>query len=229
MPNMNRKLLEMYLRVLDNDVWPRLAKEPDLGGPLLVEVPDAYCKAKVKLMIVGQQTAGWGHPADDSIRDLLGQYRGFELGRRMSSPFWEATYEIYNFLNPDGPPQGFVWSNLIKVDVNKKRPSRELEELICSIGLLRHELSITEPDVVVFFTGPSYDARLRTTFPGVKCERVNDFVNRLSHDALPEKAFRSYHPGYLKRSKHWPVIDELKTLLGCSETQEEDADEELPE
>ena len=215
MSDINRELVEVYSRVLDINVWSRLAKEPDLGGPLLIEVPDAYHKAKVKLMIVGQQTAGWGHPGEDSINDLLDHYCVFELGKRKRSPFWQASASIFNCLNPAGPPRGFLWSNLIKVDVKGQRPHPELEELICSTGLLQHELSITQPDVVVFFTGPTYDKRLRTTFPGVVCERVNDFVNHLSHDALPGKAFQSYHPGYLQRSKHWHVIDELKTLSGC--------------
>lgn len=220
MSDMNRQLLEVYSRVLDNDIGSRLADEPDLGGPLLVEVPDAYCKAKVKLMIVGQQTAGWGHPADDSIKDLLGQYRGFELGRRMRSPFWQAAHEIYNCLNPNGPPRGFLWSNLVKVDVNKKKPSPELEELIASTCLLQHELCITKPDVVVFFTGPDYDNRLKAAFPCVKFQQVKDFdlrclarLNHLKDDKKYTKACRSYHPGYLRRSKQWHVIAEIKTLL----------------
>lgn len=214
MSDMNRQLLEVYSRVLDHDIWSRLANEPELSGPLLIEVPDAFHNARVKLMIVGQQTKGWEH-TKAGIEGLLAYYRRFELGKRKRSPFWRAARSIYNCLNPAGPPQGFIWSNLIKVDVNEQRPHPELEELICCTDLLQYELAITQPDVVVFFTGPSYDERLRITFPGVVCERVNDFVNRLSHGALPGKAFQSYHPGYLQRSKHWHVIDELKTLAGC--------------
>ena len=181
---------------------------------MLIDVPDAYRDTTVKLMVVGQQTNGWGHP-DDGIEGLLAEYRSFGLGKTyVSSPFWHAAHEIYGSLNPDGPPRGFLWSNLIKVDVAQERPSPAIEELISSVGLLQHEVAITQPDVVVFFTGPWYDERLRATFPGVEYERVNDFVNRLSHDALPERTFRSYHPGYLRRSGNWPVIEELKELLG---------------
>ena len=209
---MNRKLFEMYSTAFDDDVWSQLSKEQNLQGPLLIHVPLAYHEADVKLMIVGQQTNGWGHP-EDGIEALLYQYRCFEMGReRMQSPFWQAAYNVYNFLNPNGPMRGFLWSNLIKVDVNGHRPCPELEELICSTGLLQHELSITQPDVVLFFTGPQYDERLRATFPGVVCKRVNDFVNRLGHDALPGKAFRSYHPRFLSGCKNWHVIDELKKL-----------------
>ena len=181
---------------------------------MLIDVPDAYRNATVKLVVVGQQTNGWGHP-EDGIEGLLAEYRRFDLGKTyVRSPFWHAAHEIYGSLNPDGPPRGFLWSNLIKVDVAQERPSRTIEELISSVGLLQHEVAITQPDVVVFFTGPWYDERLRATFPGVEYERINDFVNRLSHDALPERTFRSYHPGYLRLSGNWPVIEELKELVG---------------
>ena len=209
---MNQKLSEMYSRVL-HDIWPALSAVGDLGGPLLIDVPDAYRNATVKLMVVGQQTNGWGHP-EDGIESLLALYSGFDLGKTyVRSPFWQAAHAIYESLNPAGPPRGFLWSNLIKVDVAQERPPRAIEELIASTGLLQHELSITQPNVVVFFTGPRYDDRLRATFPGVEYERVNDFVDRLSHDELPGQTFRSYHPNYLQRSGNWTVIEELKTLV----------------
>ena len=210
---MNQKLSELYSRNL-HDIWPAHAVVGDLGGPLLIDVPDAYRDATVKLMVVGQQTNGWGHPNDKS-GGLLAEYRRFDLGKTyVNSPFWQAAHAVYASLNPDGPPRGFLWSNLVKVDVAEKRPSPAIEELISSADLLQHELSITQPDIVVFFTGPGYDERLRATFQDVEYERVDDFVNRLSHDALPEQTFRSYHPGYLRRSGNWSVIEELKTLIG---------------
>ena len=86
MSDMNRKLLEMYSKILDNDIWSRLSKEQDLAGPLLIDVPDAYHEAKVKLLVVGQQTDGWGHP-EDGIEGLLAEYRRFEMGKGMRSPY----------------------------------------------------------------------------------------------------------------------------------------------
>ena len=44
--------------------------------------PDAYLNATVKLMVVGQQTNGWGHP-DDEIEGLLVEYRRFDLGKNI--------------------------------------------------------------------------------------------------------------------------------------------------
>ena len=209
---MNRKLSELYSRVL-HDISPALAAIDDLGGPLLIDVPDAYRSSTVKLMVVGQQTYGWGDP-EDGIDGLLAEYHRFDLGKTyLKSPFWQAAHAVYESLNPAGPPRGFLWSNLIKVDVAQKRPPRLIEELISSTGLLQHELSITQPDVVVFFTGPRYDERLRATFPGVEYERINDFIDRLSHDELPEQTFRSYHPRWLRQSGNWSVIEELKTLV----------------
>lgn len=212
---MNRELLAMYSNAL-HSIWPALSAVGDIGGPLLIAVPDAYCNSKVKLMVVGQQTYGWGDP-EDGIDGLLAEYRRFDLGKAyVRSPFWQAAHEVYECLNPAGPARGFLWSNLVKVDVAKKRPRHEIEELISAASLLQYEISITQPDVVVFFTGPWYDERLRATFRGVEYERVNDFVGRLSHDELPGQTFRSYHPNYLRLSGNWSVVEEIKTLAcGC--------------
>ena len=221
MADMNRQLVEMYTTVLDKDIWHRLSKEQNLKGPLLIDVPNAYHEARVKLMVVGQQTYGWECP-EAGIEGLLAKYRWFKMGKGMRSPFWQAAYEIYNCLNPDGPPRGFLWSNLVKVDVNKQRPHPEIEDLVCSTGLLQYELTITQPDVVVCFTGRWYDTRLKATFPSVEFQKVKDFdlhclarLNHLNQDEEYRTAFRSYHPAYLRRSNQWNVIRELKTQLGC--------------
>jgi len=204
------------LRAVYEEAFPRLHEltnpRPDASGPLLIEVPGEYERARVKLLCVGQQTNGWPETSH-GIDGLLKVYREFDLGRNYtSSPFWVACHRLSRALNPDGPGFSFTWSNLIKIDQDQGRPSPEVEESVCSLRLLEKEISILEPQVVVFFTGPRYDDRLRATFPGIKLDVGSRWFSALRHSALPTASFRTYHPGYLWRARQSGQILEIGRL-----------------
>ena len=188
-----------------------------VSGPLLVAVPEGFDQATVRLMIVGQQTYGW--PCVSlGLDELLRRYRCFDLGRcYRRSPFWQASHSLYARLNPNGPDRAFVWSNLVKVDQCARRPSPQLEEEVCRLGLLAGELQVVRPDAVVFFTGPYYDERLRQTFAGVELAPLTPDVRDvalLKHPDFPAKAYRTYHPAYLRRAKKWAVLDAIVQHIG---------------
>ena len=55
---MNEKLKKLY-----ESKWSKLiksAKGSNAAYPLLIKVDDNYQKADVRVMVVGQETAGWG-------------------------------------------------------------------------------------------------------------------------------------------------------------------------
>jgi hypothetical protein len=207
---MNRELARGYEKAL-----PQLLALPGgVSKPLLMQVPSGYGATPQKLMIVGQETKGWGPKgAQPSVADLMGGYAGFNLGANYRrNPFWVASHQLHRALNPDAPEPSFLWSNLVKVDQNERRPTAEVEETVARLGLLAMEIGVTRPDVVVFFTGPRYDARLEATFPGARLEEAGPKVSRVVHRDLPELTFRTYHPGYLRRSRQWAVLSELASL-----------------
>jgi len=181
-----------------------------VSGPLLMSVPDSYSKTSVRLMIVGQQTYGW--PSITGwLNELLRTYEDFDLGREYTpSPFWQASHEVFRAANPNGPERAFLWTNLVRVDQHGERPCAEIEEAVSDLGLLNRELSLLEPHAVVFFTGPYYDDRLRRTFPGVQYRELASYVERLEHQDLPYKAFRTYHPRFLWQAKKRSAIDVIK-------------------
>jgi len=199
-------------------LWRELAHHrPALSAPHLVSPPLEYAACGTRLMIVGQEPLGWGEwvrddsDNDHALAELLRGYDDFALGANYRrSPFWSAANSIFARLNPNAGQRSYLWSNLIKIAENGHRPSSEVEESICSLKLLESELKAYKPDVAVFFTGPRYDERLRATFPGVRYTPISKYVVRLDgHEALPLRSFRAYHPGYLRRAKQWPVIDQL--------------------
>lgn len=224
----NERLLSYY-----RSIWGNLAQ--DLAGhsalscPLLVELPPAYAQGQHRLMVVGQETNGWrGHlwkrlqaaPGEvvDPIAELLGSYRGFERGRHYrSTPFWRCAHQIQRLLNPTADLYGFLWSNLLKVDQGKNRPSRAVEGAILRHRLLPTEVELAAPSVVVFFTGPEYDEVLRKTFPGAALELVPHekprLLARVRHEALPQHSYRTYHPGYLVRARKRHVVQTMADLI----------------
>ena len=220
-PDMNTRLLEIYESALD-ELSRTLPPVGGLSRPLLLAVPDGYHRAQIKLMVVGQETRGWGDGCAFAASDLMRCYREFDLARTYrypGAPFWRAAHELYGGLNPHGPERAFLWSNLVKVDQyreadpNGRRPTLEVEEAVSRLGLLPQEIAVTEPDAVVFFTGPDYKVRLQETFPGVDHRSVCSVLSKLAHPELPCHTYQTYHPQYLNRSTRWGTIGEIVSLI----------------
>jgi hypothetical protein len=209
---MNRRLAESYEKAFDRFSGFNGAK--DVSAPLLLQVPDAYTQASRRLMVVGQQTDGWGEGYDpSSVGALMKGYADFNLGagKWRRTPFWRAAHELYRTLNPACPPEGFLWSNLAKVDVAGGCPPRAILERVLQWRLLPKEIDIAKPDVVVFFTGPQYDGLLRETFPAARVEAVGDYIARVTatDNSLPPHAYRTYHPKFLSFRRHWNVLSQI--------------------
>lgn len=215
MVDRNAKLRKVY-----EEAFPSLIQastmQSGVSGPLLIDLPPAYEEAKVKLLCVGQQTNGW-FEIDRGIDGLLKGYREFDLGRNYTpSPFWQACHRLSRSLNPDGPGFSFAWSNLVRVDQDQMRPSRDIEEAVSTVKLLQKEIAVLEPHVVVFFTGPYYDARLRESFPGIRLTADSPWVTSLTHPLLPSACYRTYHPHYLWRARQPGIIDEIgRKAVSC--------------
>lgn len=226
--DMNVRLREVYEPAFEF-IQQELPHTPDQSRPLFLYVFPEYHDAAVKLLVVGQETNGWGNGKDepdyDSVEKLVGLYAGFNLGAKVGwTPFWKAAHKLHGAINPDGSERGFLWSNLVKIDVGRRRPPEEVERILSRLDLLPEEIRITRPDAVVFFTG-RYDERLRATFPGVALTPVPvpsarrpETVMRLAHRDLPPRAFRTYHPRYLRMSRQWGVLDDLAALILRDET-----------
>ncbi len=200
-------------------LWLRLLpSHPQMSAPQLVHPTDAYRQTRTRLMIVGQETLGWGDndsvPRDKSVPDICAAlrqgYRDFNLGGRYGhTPFWSASNRLFHALNPEATERAFIWTNLVKIDDGGKRPSPDIVEQTAALALLEAEVRAFEPQVVVFFTGPNYDALLQRTFRGVVLSHVAKSLARVEHPALPVNSFRTYHPRYLRMSKQWPVLDAI--------------------
>lgn len=221
--DMNQRLRSLYLSKW-SQLISALSTFKELSWPLLVAVPPAYDEVPIRVMIVGQQTDSWsgnfgeglGESPVDAVDKLMCTYTAFDLGRKYGKSFFNTAHRIQRLINPGYDTCSFVWSNLVKIDERRGRPSHQVEELISGLGLLQEEIKIVCPEVIVFFTGWYYDERLLASFPGVQQHSMagcsQHLCVRLAHPDLPRQSYRTYHPNYLRRSKQGGILDQIASM-----------------
>jgi hypothetical protein len=189
----------------------------------------------LKLLVVGQETLRWQYEpegssaasaircfkdfstAADGVAAMWELYRWYGLGRRypkLNSPFWRGFRALDAAVNAER--DSALWTNIFKVNVNgsvmgncTKAEIARLQN--AQLGLLRHEIDVLKPDVVVFFTGPRYDSAIQAEFGAVEFGSFDGSISPsrlalLRAPGLPVKTVRSYHPEYLQRSRQWGLI-----------------------
>lgn len=177
--------------------------ERNLMGPLLMSETNEYENSKVKLLIIGQETNGWGYHSE-KIKQGMSDYLSFNLGEKyISSPFWNVTRKIESALGNN--KYSCSWTNLSKYDDDTKRPEGEVAEKISKIDtLLLEEIEILKPDFIIFFTSHHFDYRIKKIFDNIEFKSIDDFTikqcSKLNHQSLPINTFRTYHPKYLRIS-----------------------------
>lgn len=207
---MNDQLRDLYTRhwaALEDGLGSYWGPNRDFSYPLLLKVPPAYERARTKLVIIGQQTSHWGDDlgslGENPVQRLMSEYERFALGKwYRPTPFYQASYVLQMTLNSSGPAFGYMWTNLLKVDKNGKRPKKSEEDNIhARFPVVEEELRILLPNAVVFFTGPNYDDCLLKVFAGARTHEVEGMkpreLVRVEHEKLPTRSFRTYHPGHM--------------------------------
>ena len=189
--------------------------------PLLIKInEEKYKNADLKIMVFGQETNSWeaivsaiqiplqdscNHVAE-SVDVFMDNYFNFRNIKEYNSPFWNA-FKTIKELSSDIKCE-LVWNNIYKIgnrERNKNRPHkliRELENL--HFDVIQEEISILKPDVILFLTGPNYDARVNRVFGITGYQSISNHETRklakisISVDML---AYRTYHPNYLQLHK----------------------------
>lgn len=177
----------------------------EAANPFLIVLPSDYQEKTKKVMICGQETQGWGNEFDDcpdkaTLDAILRIYDGFVNGGGYNSPYWQ----FINSLKKACPDVGFVCNNIVKIG-KKHGPGcdDQINELTLKyFPVVPKELSILRPDVILFLTGPNYDWRIRKTlgdFNTRKIDNIKRFDEIIFEDSSMPKAFRCYHPRYLRQ------------------------------
>jgi hypothetical protein len=230
--SLNAQLAEIY-RTYTESIYAK-EWEDNVSAPLLMHVFDDYVAMEQKILFVGQETHSWGKMKDEtSVRLLQAKYRDFNLGksahyfndkplRYLRSPFWNFNRSVFHGCNRANlsvtrKTNGFLWTNISKFDCNSTTPSPTLQESnLEGFELLKAEIAILKPDVVVFLTGSKYDSRIDAVFNPMRETILPDgYLYQLSttDGSLPVRTFQTKHPRTLLGNRRAKMPNRYREVL----------------
>ena len=140
---MQGQLIQAYSKFKEKSVLPDILQER-LSPPLLLKVSEAWENSKKRVLVVGQETLGWGFhegeyyqwpyasilsfkdfvTTDNSVEAMIRGYSSFEFAKHQPdnyrSPFWNAYRQVRkaNGDEIDGINTTVLWSNLFRMSLD---------------------------------------------------------------------------------------------------------------
>ncbi|MES2268751.1 MAG: hypothetical protein V4520_18450 [Bacteroidota bacterium] len=196
-----QKLEDLYTQNLDRFMSVReILKDHNINGPYLCSPTDLYLNQKIKLLIIGQETAGW---TNHDIKGQMVKYETFKVGKTHNSTFWQMARSLETAF--DNTAYSCAALNLNKFDVAGHNPRTEvqIQPIRALDDIIVPEIKIINPNVCIFFTSHNSDYRLKNLYHDLKFIEIEGWNVKhlciLKHPNLPEYTFRAYHPNYLRR------------------------------
>jgi hypothetical protein len=213
----NEKLINLYSRH-----WDALLlkldgeKKETYTNPLLISIDEEkYINSEIKVMIFGQETRDWWDK-DGFARDIrkgMDRYKGFYWDQKFyagykKSAFWKGFRFFQNALNENYKERHmtYIWNNISKIGKCHKKTGvtpriREIEQEVFPV--VKFEVEIIKPDIVIFLTGPNRDGDIKFHFPDAEFLKSNsDSTKRqlakINSTKLPSLSIRTYHPAFYK-------------------------------
>jgi hypothetical protein len=214
-----------------------------LSAPFITAIAPEWQSARFRILMIGQETFGWGGGRDlnDPVellphwlaaRDVDGLarcYEHFDFGEEYrSTPLW-SFHRLLADTFEGGQYRKVAWSNLVRVDTGpmKERSRSAWDNLtngefeaICTWQrkLFHAELAALSPDAVVFVTSWRYDPAIRFMFSDAHLTETGRGLGvhelaRVRADGLPDRSFRTYHPGYLRRARRNDLVKHVVDLI----------------
>lgn len=189
-----------------------------LSGLFLSGCSSAYHSAPIKILVVGRETRGWNVLKDDEKFEGLEAYickamaiQQAHLTEYINKPRdqGESFFNLLRDLANDHGTESIAWANLFCFDWNKKSPMSWVhfpKLLEISEQLLKIQLHILQPDIVIFANGARSAKFRRGYFPHAGessvCSELGDFCEQgISRDQLWRfklyqriQCFRIQHP-----------------------------------
>lgn len=218
--SVNEKLKELYI-----SKWQGLEKEmkkinSNPSNPLLLNIDEEnYQKSKYKVMIFGQETNDWeGDFGNYNIEHLLEVYKNFSWGlmdasKKRKDNFFTTLGLLINKLNEISSPNYFIWNNIYKIGKahEKGKPTDEIKEIENNyFNVIEEEVKILKPNAIIFFTGRTYDEKIKTVFGDFEHEKDSNLskeepikkITLLNKDFnFIQSCYKTYHPRFLTTGK----------------------------
>lgn len=190
-------------------------------NPLLLKVPEDYSNYKNRIMIFGQETSTWGgelrkdQAFANEIEKIVETYNGFYLKgsfKKHPGAFGNEFKRIKREVDK-AYDATFIWNNINKIGRVGKGNLQKINEIQFEhFNVVREEIKLLEPTVMIFFTGPNYNHFIEKNIAPFKEEEIVDILTKVKFNGEFENitAFKTYHPnGLYRRSKNKVVIPRL--------------------
>lgn len=222
--DINKKLLSLYNSEIEKLTSANIKAE-NIDGPLLMHCwEEEYLNSKYKILFLGREPNGWLGDLYHEISYPIQRYKEFELcenGRY--TVFWQYIYDFKNILMPETIGQkNFLWSNTSKFSKAKEGTAISLDDFMLfsdNFKVLENEIKITNPDVIIFFTGSDWDEKIQyqlddhLTFNAVNKNFDKAELSRISSKTFPFHTYRVPHPITMQIQKKWKYMEQIIEII----------------
>ena len=186
---------------------------------LVVDNEEIYQSADIKIMIFGQETNGW-YEEDNTIEGIFNGYDTFfNNGKcyKYGGQFWNGFNRFIQSLQHKYPDKTIkpIWNNIVKIGCSDRKgfPPNYIYDIEKQcFSVIKEEIEILKPNIILFFTGPNYDRIISDIFGELPYKALTPFserqISRVQLDSVPF-AFRTYHPNYLWRNEIDKYFDRI--------------------
>ncbi|WP_439672892.1 Uracil DNA glycosylase superfamily protein (plasmid) [Cupriavidus necator] len=213
-----RTLAQRYLDILNNCSLQDIFHDPrNSSGLFLPGVSRGFANAKHRVMVVGMETKAWRNETcpfkQGMIPTFQAVFESMDIQRKcLEGP--AGRHKFLQFLKQvnkvareslSGADVSIVWANMFCVSHASKSPtkSRAVAHIqALSAKLLRAQIDVVDPDVVLFTTGAGYDSFVRECFPERSDSKVIEQRCLWEFRLGRAFCFRTSHPRYVAHN-HW--------------------------
>jgi hypothetical protein len=217
---MNKQLRDLYGNELNRLKKVEITNDDIDGTHLMYVWEEEYKNSKYKILFVGRETNGWMGYLNLDLDDCINHYKDFNLCKKGKyTTIWRYMYEVKNILMPESiGKSNFLWSNVskfCKAESGKALDMYDFKLLHDNFKVLEEEIKITQPDVVIFFTGKLWDEKIQyvlseeITFEKMHSEVSVDDLARVHGSNLPLKTYRVGHPQSMQLKKQWHIMEKV--------------------
>lgn len=201
---------ERKLQTIYDIIDANMTVGQQVSWPFFMYVNDEYSKASKKLLVVGQETYGWKNGASRPTVTQAMQFYNCVVHQTEfhNSPFWWFRRLLAERLGIESQYSlASLWTNLSKIDVDKKRPQGELyhNTMLLFMEILAQEINIVQPDIILILTANGYyNWHIEHFF----AQHMNWYkqplesgIYKLHSKILPPSTFQMPHPNSLRYQK----------------------------
>lgn len=196
----------------------------ELSAPFLLSVSQAYLDAPVRVMFVGKETNGWYdklgafYECPDRIGVAKARYED-QLVRSAGNSEFLRQWKRFAKAFAGGDRAAVCWNNLMKMDWYRSKRAYSRTSIKHSAHLfdfstavVRFEIELLKPDLIIFGSGHKYDPALKAVLPDRQVVKVEP--KALWHfRSNGIECFRTFHPDAWDRTAPRPIKEYYQEIV----------------